>query len=171
MRAVRRSGQILWIVNGEAPPLARYRARRDVTPAIRREIVSRYERERTTYASVAAYAARESQRLALKGVILSPNAIAVLVRRHRQKGAPHYLWERLLDLLRRPNPRTRTFWYDAGDLASKLGIKSQAHVVMELVRLRERGYEVRRCRTSAADEDSRGWAWQYRLWEAASLSA
>lgn len=150
-------------------PGVRLQATRKLTPAERREIATRFIATQQAYSGADVFAVQESARLAQIGVTYAPGAIARLVLRARHRAPTAAPWERLLARLRNVNPRTRTHWYDPGDLCAAVGFATSRRLSQTLFNLQKRhGIEIRRRRPTWADRQARGWGWEYRVWEANS---
>ncbi|MGH7949010.1 MAG: hypothetical protein ACREQF_07290 [Candidatus Binataceae bacterium] len=134
-----------------------------MTRAIRRDLVTRFEHERDRYPHVRAFAVAESARLLADGVVYMPEAIAVMLCRRRGQPVPIFKWERLVQLLMTKSARTRSFWYDAGEIATRMGWRHASRVSLEMQRLRGHGYVIDTRRAPWGDQDVRGWQVEYRL--------
>jgi hypothetical protein len=132
-----------------ATPRPEIRARHLKKTAVR-DLVRRFERDRTQYASVKAFAQAEQARLRQIGILVTARQLEAAIAR----GPSRLLsWERLRDYL-------RDGWHDAGDIRTALGWTGErwAH---ELTRLRRAGYPVEKRPTSRTQY--RGWPFEYRL--------
>lgn len=148
-------------------PGVRLQATKKLTKAERREIADRFIATQQDYTGAPAFAAQESARLATLGVTWLPSAIIKYVLRARVQGVKVFQWERVLAQLRTVNPRTKTYWHDPGDLCAAAGITTidrLAKAFGDLRRFHE--VEIRRRRPSWGNRQSRGWEWEYRVWEA-----
>lgn len=153
-------------------PGVRFASRLEVTRDLRRAIVLRFERERSQFRSVKAFAEHESVRLRTLGAEYSATAIAKLIGVHRRLGRPPKPLRvvQLIDVLRRPNPRTHGRWFDLGDLCRAMGVRRADTMYTWLGRLRQhdRGVTLKRRVASQRDVDQRGWRYEYRIWESAT---
>jgi hypothetical protein len=137
-----------------------------VTPELRRTIVRRFDAERSQYSSITAFARAESRRLERQGVTYSANAINVLLLRSRGQMPKLFRWEQVLQQFRTKNPRQPVgdwYWHDPGDFPQCRNARRFAEA---LDGLRKRGYVIRRRPTSWDVRRERGWAFEYRLFEA-----
>ncbi len=138
-------------------------AQQPATRAIRQAVIDHFEAERSQYPTVKAFAVAESARLARQGVQYPAGAIRVLL--HRAQSQPRKVTrdEQVLAQFRMKNPRTEGYWHDPGDFAM---FPRTSRLRTIIARLRQRGFDIRRRPASWETKRTRGWQFEYRLYEA-----
>lgn len=141
-------------------------SRKRVSPAVRRKIIQHFEEMRSQFSSLRAFTEVESKWLGRKGILCTPNAIRMLLIRHRSQPTRQFKYEQIIAIFRSVNrrqPPGERGWFDCGDFPM---CKTAGNFRTSIAELRSYyGLMIQRRPASFKAKATRGWPFEYRLIE------